>query len=142
MSHLHAAHNRSWRRSALGVFAAVACLAVSACSTQGADNGTASRHFKRESNHRLLEQFRSWARDTGESRTARHAQALFTLESTDSGDAYDVEVKTDYSARAADDAKELIRLFRTWWDGDDGDGTARDLVLLDAGGKRLTHSRL
>ncbi|MCX4670683.1 M1 family metallopeptidase [Streptomyces sp. NBC_01381] len=122
-------------RPAALLCAAAVCLALSACDTKPpGDPDTAVR----ESHHRLLEQFRSWARDTGESRTARHAQAVYTVELTDADaeGAYDVEVQTDLSARSAE-AKVLAELFRTWWDGDDGDGTVRDLVMLDASGNRV-----
>ncbi|MFC8128057.1 M1 family metallopeptidase [Streptomyces sp. NPDC057302] len=116
------------------------CLVLSGCDTKPQDAAPA-----RKSEHRLLEQFRSWARDTDESRTARHAQALYTVELTDTDadaeHAYDVEVRTDLSPKSAG-AKEFTELFRTWWDGDDGEGTARDLVLLDVRGDRLTHDHL
>ncbi|MFD0549769.1 hypothetical protein ACFQ0X_11605 [Streptomyces rectiviolaceus] len=118
------------------VLAAAVCLALTACDTKTPGD---QDDPVRESHHRLLEQFRSWARDTGESRTARHAQALYTVELTDSdadSDAYDVEVQTDLSAKSAE-AKRFAELFRTWWDGDDGDGTVRDLVMLDARGNRV-----
>ncbi|WP_030787884.1 hypothetical protein [Streptomyces sp. NRRL S-920] len=138
MNHVHAG------RPAALACAAVLCLALSACGAKSTGGGAqAPDDSVRKSDHRLLEQFRSWARDSGESRTARHARALTTVEltGTDEADDYDVEVKTDLSARPAT-AKELGGLFRTWWDGDDGDGTARDLVLLDVRGNRLAHNRL
>ncbi|MFK4064276.1 M1 family metallopeptidase [Streptomyces sp. NPDC029674] len=110
--------------------AAALCLALTACSGTRPPDAPV-----RESHHRLLEQFRSWARDADESRTARHAQALYTVDLAE-GDAYDVELQTDLPAKSAA-AEELAGLFRTWWDGDDGDGTVRDFVLVDARGNRV-----
>ncbi|QEV20964.1 hypothetical protein [Streptomyces alboniger] len=144
MNHVHAGTSgRPSRRPAALACAAALCLALSACGAKSTGGAQAPHDAVQESDHRLLERFRSWARDSGESRTARHAQALTTVELTDTREAddYDVEMRTDLSARTAT-AKELGGLFRTWWDGDDGDGTARDLVLLDVHGNRLAHSRL
>ncbi|MFF1374984.1 hypothetical protein [Streptomyces sp. NPDC058308] len=143
MKHWYARHRRPRRRPALGLPAAVGCLALSACGTGSAADPAPPEGSARQAHHRLLQQFRSWARDTGESRTARHARAVFTVRLADSGGAYDydVELKTDWPARA-ERTEELAGLFRTWWDGDDGDGSARDLVLLDVRGNRLGHTRL
>ncbi|MBW5422510.1 hypothetical protein GKQ77_13200 [Streptomyces sp. BG9H] len=134
------------RRPAVLASAVAVCLALSLCAvylTLSACAATTPDAPVREPEHRLLEQFRSWARDADESRTARHAQALATVEltGTDKAYDYDVEVRTDLPAGSAT-ADDLTALMRTWWDGDDGDGTARDLVLLDVRGDRLAHRRL
>ncbi|MFD4628871.1 hypothetical protein ACFVYR_03070 [Streptomyces sp. NPDC058284] len=145
MKHRYARRSRTPRRPALCLPAAVACLTLlSACGDAGGpDEPTAPESSGRQPQHRLLEQFRSWARDNDESRTARHARALSTVELADAEGTYDydVELRTDCAPRAEQRAKELAALFRTWWDGDD-DGTARDVVLLDTTGHRLTHRRL
>ncbi|AZM56210.1 hypothetical protein DMA15_29445 [Streptomyces sp. WAC 01529] len=134
------------RRPAVLASAVTVCLALSVCAVYLTLSACAAKppaEPVREPEHRLLEQFRSWARETDESRTARHAHALATVEltGTDKAYDYDVEVRTDLTAGSAT-AEDLSALLRTWWDGDDGEGTARDLVLLDARGDRLAHSRL
>ncbi|MFG2142119.1 hypothetical protein [Streptomyces sp. NPDC048650] len=53
---------------------------------------------------------------------------MFTVELT--GPDYDVEVSTDYSSRAQ--AQAFAGSFAKWWDADDGNGVARNLVILDA----------
>lgn len=154
---MHHAYARSRRgpfprRPAVLVAATAAlCLALPACDDRGPQDADRTDAAVRESHPRLLEEFRAWARDGDESRTARHARALATVEltgadteteaDTDTDDDYDVELKTDLTAESAT-AKKLAGLVRTWWDGDDGDAVARDLVLLDARGERLTRTRL
>ncbi|MCZ1006642.1 hypothetical protein [Streptomyces lydicus] len=93
---------------------------------------------KRELNPRLLEGFQAWARNEGDTATARHAGRVFTVELTRAD--YDVEVSTDYSSRA--EAEEFAAAFAQWWDADDGPGVARNLVILDAGGQRMATEQL
>lgn len=107
--------------------------------------GDAPRHppahplTKRESNPRLLKVFRAWAgRTEGDTATARHAGRVVTVELT--GPDYDVEVSTDYRSRAK--AEEFAAAFTQWWDTDDGPGAARNLVILDAHGRRIATKRL
>lgn len=106
--------------------------------------GDAPRHppahplTKRESNPRLLEDFRAWSRTEGDAATARHAGRVFTVELT--GHDYDVEVSTDYSSRA--EAEEFAAAFVEWWDADDGPAVARNLVILDARDQSLTTKQL
>ncbi|MFF3644434.1 hypothetical protein [Streptomyces sp. NPDC002564] len=144
---MHHAYARSRRgplprRPAVLVSAAAAlCLALPACDDQGPQDADRTDAAVRESHPRLLDEFRAWARDGDASRTARHARALATVELTEADADYDVELKTDLTAESAT-AKKLAGLVRTWWDGDDGDAVARDLVLLDARGERLTRTRL
>ncbi|MFE3883313.1 hypothetical protein ACFXPQ_10445 [Streptomyces lydicus] len=63
---------------------------------------------------------------------------MFTVEL--SGADYDVEVSTDYSSRAG--AEEFAVAFAQWWDADDGPGVARNLVILDARGRRIATGQL
>ncbi|MDT0455956.1 hypothetical protein RM550_09415 [Streptomyces sp. DSM 41527] len=107
--------------------------------------GDAPRHppahplTKRESDPRLLKDFRAWVRRTeGDTATARHAGRVFTVELT--GPDYDVEVSTDYRSRAK--AEEFAATFARWWDADDGPGVARSLVILDARDRRIAARRL
>ncbi|MEU1156349.1 hypothetical protein ABZ369_25500 [Streptomyces sp. NPDC005918] len=48
---------------------------------------------------------------------------------------YDVEIKTDYTSRSQ--AKNLASTFVIWWDGDDGHGIARSVVILDAHNRHI-----
>ncbi|MFD4541255.1 hypothetical protein [Streptomyces bauhiniae] len=84
----------------------------------------------------LLRRFRSWAAAQGERQSARHAGrvVLVHLGTHD----YDVELACACTAGSAkDDARRLADAFATWWDGDDGDGTAWNLVVTDPTGQRL-----
>ncbi|MEI5102789.1 hypothetical protein RB200_35045 [Streptomyces sp. PmtG] len=88
---------------------------------------------KREANPVLLKGFRAWARSEGGEVLARHADQLFTVKLT--GPDYDVEVRTDYTSGRP--AKEFASAFVDWWDGDDGRGVARSVVVLDAHNRRI-----
>lgn len=106
--------------------------------------GDAPRHppahplTKRESNQKLLKGFRAWARAQGDTAAARHAGRVFTVELTRRD--YDIEVSTDYSSRA--EAEKFAGTFVVWWDGDDGPGVARNLVILDPHDRRIATRRL
>ncbi|MFD8260970.1 hypothetical protein [Streptomyces griseoluteus] len=82
----------------------------------------------------LLRRFRSWAAANGEQQSARHAGrvVLVHLGTRD----YDVEVACACTAGSAK-ADVLADAFATWWDGDDGDGTAWNLIVTDPTGQRL-----
>lgn len=88
---------------------------------------------KKRENPALLKDFRTWARAKGDEALASRAQQLDTV--TLVGPDYDVEVRTDYTSRGQ--AKNLARTFVAWWDGDDGDGVARSVVVLDAHNRRI-----
>ncbi|MFF7966232.1 hypothetical protein ACFZC3_12820 [Streptomyces sp. NPDC007903] len=84
----------------------------------------------------LLRRFRSWAAAHGEQQPARHAGrvVLVHLGTRD----YDVELAGTYTAKSARaDVRRLADTFATWWDGDDGDGTAWNLIVTDPTGQRL-----
>ncbi|MEU9921079.1 hypothetical protein AB0H51_07190 [Streptomyces griseoluteus] len=84
----------------------------------------------------LLRRFRSWAAAQGEQQSARHAGrlVLVRLGTRD----YDVELACTCTARSAKaEVRRLADAFATWWDGDDGDGTAWNLIVTDPTGQRL-----
>ncbi|MFJ8036068.1 hypothetical protein [Streptomyces sp. NPDC096032] len=92
---------------------------------------------RRESDPDLLNRFRSWADAHGEQQPARHASqvVLIHLDKRD----YDVELATTYTGKSAKaKAQRLASAFVTWWDGDDGDETAWNLIVNAQDGKRLT----
>uniref|UniRef100_UPI00371249C1 hypothetical protein n=1 Tax=Streptomyces sp. NPDC048248 TaxID=3365523 RepID=UPI00371249C1 len=93
---------------------------------------------KRESNPRLLKDFRAWVKAEGDTATTRHARSVFTVELV--GPDYDVEVSTDYSSRTK--AEAFAGTFAQWWDADDGPGVARSLIILDAHDRRIVTKRL
>ncbi|MFF9374146.1 hypothetical protein ACF1BB_06325 [Streptomyces griseoluteus] len=108
---------------------------------QGAGSG-AERHpptgpvTRRAPDPDLLGRFRSWAAAHGEQRSARHAGrvVLVHLGTRD----YDVELACTRTARSPKaDVRRLADAFATWWDGDDGDGTAWNLIVTDPAGQRL-----
>ncbi|MFE3626720.1 hypothetical protein [Streptomyces goshikiensis] len=90
----------------------------------------------------MLERFRARARTEGEAREAAHVRVLTIVQLTERD--YDVELSTDYPAGAGKPGSEaLARSFVEWWDGDHGrDGTARNVLVLGADGKRLTAQRI
>lgn len=87
----------------------------------------------KRTNPELLRNFRAWARAEGHGALARHADQLFTV--TLVGPDYDVEIRTDYTSRSQ--AKNLASTFVVWWDGDDGHGIARSIVILDAHNRHI-----
>ncbi|GAA1430714.1 hypothetical protein GCM10009601_48560 [Streptomyces thermospinosisporus] len=96
---------------------------------------------RRENAPDLRGRFRDWATDNGATDTARHVERV-TLVHLGRGE-YDVELSTTYStADATGAARRLADTFATWWDGDDGDGVAWNLIITDAGGHRLTDRQL
>ncbi|MFJ4600100.1 hypothetical protein [Streptomyces griseoluteus] len=108
---------------------------------QGAGSG-ADRHpptgpvTRRAPDPDLLGRFRSWAAAHGERQSARHARrvVLVHLGTRD----YDVELACTCTAKSAKaDVRGLADAFVTWWDGDDGDGTAWNLIVTDPTGRRL-----
>ncbi|MFI5641091.1 hypothetical protein ACIA8H_27280 [Streptomyces goshikiensis] len=90
----------------------------------------------------MLERFRARARAEGETRQAGHVRVLTIVQLTERD--YDVELSTDYPAGSGKPGPEsLARRFVEWWDGDHGrDGTARNVLVLGADGKRLTAQRV
>lgn len=92
---------------------------------------------RREANGRLLADFKAWARDGGEANAARHVTKVSTVDLVDPD--YDVELRTDSNKAGAE---ALAAAFADWWDGDDGDGVARNLIVLDAHDQRLAVKRL
>ncbi|MCT9007670.1 hypothetical protein [Streptomyces rhizosphaerihabitans] len=102
-------------------------------STPTAPSGPITR---REPDADLLHRFGSWARKSEAADSARHVTrvTLVHLDATE----YDVEVTTTYTAGV--DGPEVRRLaheFTRWWDGDDGAGTAWNLIVADTGGQRI-----
>ncbi|MFD9883180.1 hypothetical protein ACFWZT_17185 [Streptomyces alboflavus] len=103
-------------------------------AVQGAAKQPPTRPLsKKEANTGLLESFRAWARAEGDGVLGRHADQVFTVELT--GPDYDVEVRTDYSSRSQ--ANGFARAFADWWDGDDGRGVARHVLVLDGHDRRI-----
>lgn len=91
---------------------------------------------RREPDADLLHRFGSWARKNEAADSARHLTGV-TLVHLDAGE-YDVELTTTYTAGAeGPGVRGLAHDFARWWDGDDGDGTAWNLVVADTDGQRL-----
>ncbi|MFE0054878.1 hypothetical protein [Streptomyces sp. NPDC059003] len=88
---------------------------------------------RRTANPALLKGFRAWACAEGGEALARHADRVFTVELA--GSDYDVEVRTDCTSRSQ--AKNFAGAFVDWWDGDDGRGVARSVLVLDAHNRRI-----
>ncbi|QDQ15937.1 hypothetical protein [Streptomyces spectabilis] len=88
---------------------------------------------QRKANPALLKDFRAWARAEGDDSLGRHADQLFTVGLT--GPDFDVEVRTGCTSRSQ--AKKFASAFVDWWDGDDGRGVARSVVVLDPHNRRL-----
>ncbi|WP_208885019.1 hypothetical protein [Streptomyces sp. PBH53] len=96
---------------------------------------------RREDASDLRGRFRDWAADNGAVDTARHVERV-TLVHLGTSE-YDVELTTTYSTTDATSApRHLADKFATWWDGDDGDGVAWNLIVTDAGGHRLADRHL
>ncbi|MFE3993740.1 hypothetical protein ACFXPW_18955 [Streptomyces goshikiensis] len=97
---------------------------------------------RRTTDAEMLERFRARARAEGETRQADHVRVLTIVQLTERD--YDVELSTDYPAGPGKPGSEsLARSFVEWWDGDHGrDGTARNVLVLGADGKRLTAQRI
>ncbi|QIY62442.1 hypothetical protein HEP85_13100 [Streptomyces sp. RPA4-2] len=107
---------------------------------QGSGNGTPNPPSgpvtRREPDADLLHRFGSWARKSEVADSARHLTGV-TLVHLDAGE-YDVELTTTYTAGAdGPGVRRPARDFARWWDGDDGDGTAWNLVVADTDGRRL-----
>ncbi|GAA2653661.1 hypothetical protein GCM10010425_79490 [Streptomyces spororaveus] len=97
---------------------------------------------KRTTDAEMLERFHIWARAKGGAQQFDHARMLAIVQLT--AHDYDVELSTDYSAGSGRPGSEsLAQSFVEWWDGDHGrDGTARNVLVLGADGKRLTAQRI
>ncbi|WP_406177387.1 hypothetical protein [Streptomyces sp. NBC_00996] len=107
-------------------------------STPNPPSGPVTRH---EPDTDLLHRFGSWARNNEAAESARHLTrvTLVHLDATE----YDVELTTTYTAGAdGPGVRRLARDFARWWDGDDGDGTAWNLVVADTDGQRLATRNL
>lgn len=103
-------------------------------AVQGAPKEPPARPMsKKEANPALLKDFRAWARTQESGALGRHADQLFTVKLT--GPDYDVEVRTDYTSRSQ--AKKFASTFADWWDGDDGPGVARSVLILDGHNRRI-----
>ncbi|MEU4040349.1 hypothetical protein [Streptomyces collinus] len=92
---------------------------------------------RREPDPDLLRRFRSWAAAHGEQQPARYADQVVLIHLGERD--YDVEVTgtyTDENAKA--EARRLADAFTTWWDGDDGDGRAWNLIVTDSAEHRLS----
>ncbi|MFJ6478873.1 MULTISPECIES: hypothetical protein [unclassified Streptomyces] len=98
--------------------------------------------IKRAPDTEMLERFHAWARTKGGAPQVDHARVLAVAQLTTYD--YDVELSTDYSAGSGmPEAESLARSFLEWWDGDHGrTGTARNVLVLGADGKRLTAQRI
>ncbi|MEU8681476.1 hypothetical protein [Streptomyces sp. NPDC048611] len=101
-----------------------------------------SQVTKRSNDQDLLERFKAWLSDTGKRPITAHVNRL-TLVELHRGD-YDIELTTDYPATGDDrsTATDLAHSFVTWWDGDDGDGTAWNVVVRGTDGEKLATNRL
>ncbi|KAB1990852.1 hypothetical protein [Streptomyces triticiradicis] len=109
------------------------CKQGSGNSTPNPPSGPVTR---REPDADLLHRFGSWARKNDAADSARHLTGV-TLVHLDAGE-YDVELVTTYTDGAdGPGVRRLAGDFARWWDGDDGDGTAWNLVVTDADGRRL-----
>jgi hypothetical protein len=96
---------------------------------------------RREEAPDLRARFLDWAADNGAAAIARHVGRV-TLVHLGSGE-YDVELSTTYSTADATGAvRRLADTFATWWDGDDGDGIAWNLIITDMGEHRLADRHL
>lgn len=98
--------------------------------------------IKRTPDAEMLERFRAWARAKGEAPHVDHARVLAVAQLTEYD--YDVELSTDYSTGSEmPESESLARSFLEWWDGDHGrQGTARNVLVLGADGKRPTAQRI
>ncbi|MEU8625949.1 hypothetical protein [Streptomyces sp. NPDC048669] len=92
----------------------------------------------------LLPEFLEWLGDEDDRALATHVSAITVVELGTPGLDFDVELTTDYRPRAADrfDAEEMSAEFAEWWDGDDGDGKAQNLVVRGSHGEKIAARRL
>ncbi|MFB7557979.1 hypothetical protein [Streptomyces brevispora] len=91
----------------------------------------------------LLPEFREWL-GVDNPALVRHVSAITVVELGTSDSDFDVELTTDYRPSAADrfDAEEMSAEFVEWWDGDDGDGKAQNLVVRGSHGEKIAARRL
>ncbi|MFD7429162.1 hypothetical protein ACFV6Z_19270 [Streptomyces sp. NPDC059818] len=91
----------------------------------------------------LLPEFLEWLGEDNHALVA-HVSAITVVELGTPGLDFDVELTTDYRPRAADrfDAEEMSAEFVEWWDGDDGDGKAQNLVVRGSHGQKIAARRL
>ena len=116
---------------------------------QGCLDGVAARpqHLptatvtKREENAELLKSFRTWASRNGAQDEAKHTSRLVTVQLTEND--FDIELSTDYKGKSQQQPESLAQYFVKWWDGDSGaDGTARNILILEAAGRRIVAKRI
>ncbi|MFE3548273.1 hypothetical protein ACFXN2_06350 [Streptomyces kronopolitis] len=92
---------------------------------------------KHSNNKDLLERFKARLSGTDNRPTTGHVDRLTLVELHHSD--YDIELTTDYSSTGDDRsaATGLAQSFAKWWEGDDGDGTAWNVVVRGADGEKL-----
>lgn len=91
---------------------------------------------RRESDPDLLARFRSWAATHGTKQPAEHAGRVVLVHLGPHD--YDVELTTSYLDTSAQaEVGQLAEAFATWWDGDDGDARAWNLIVRAHSGKDL-----
>lgn len=93
----------------------------------------------REEEPRLLEDFRAWARTSGEGPAAGRAEKLTSV-TLSAKTQYDVEIVGDCATK--EEAKNLADVFATWWDHDSGDGIAWNVIVTDRQGRWLATAPL
>ncbi|MFF8788493.1 hypothetical protein [Streptomyces sp. NPDC015125] len=118
---------------------------VSGCLDGVSENAKhlpSSQVTKRSNDQDLLERFHAWLSDTDKRPMTAHVTRLTLVELHRSD--YDIELTTDYPStgdgRSA--AAHLAQSFVKWWDGDEGDGTAWNVVVRGTGGEKLAVKRL
>ncbi|MBO0913179.1 hypothetical protein [Streptomyces laculatispora] len=106
-----------------------------------AEDPPAGRVTVRTQEKGLLPEFREWLGEDDRA-LATHVSAITVVELGTSD--FDVELTTDYRPSAADrfDAEEMSAEFVEWWDGDDGDGKAQNLVVRGSHGEKIAARRL
>lgn len=118
---------------------------VSGCLDGVSENAKhlpSSQVTKRTNDQDLLERFKAWLSDTDKRPMTAHVNRLTLVELHRSD--YDIELTTDYPPTRDDHsaATNLAQSFVTWWDGDDGDGTAWNVVVRGTNGEKLATNRL
>ncbi|MFG3011210.1 hypothetical protein ACGFZB_12235 [Streptomyces cinerochromogenes] len=96
---------------------------------------------RREPDPDLLARFRTWAAAHGAKQPAEHASRVVLVHLGPHD--YDVELATSYTDTSAKaEVKRLAGAFTTWWDGDDGDARAWNLIVRAESGKDLIARKL
>ncbi|MFG2353507.1 hypothetical protein [Streptomyces sp. NPDC048521] len=92
---------------------------------------------RRESDPGLLGRFRAWAAKNGQEGSAATLSRVVLVHLV--GGDYDIELTADVdTAERSADAERLAAAFAEGWDGDDGDGTAWNVLVRSPDGERLT----